>query len=120
MKALGCALLTFAFVAGLTACVASVHAATREKFVTVEGAVKNPGRIAFPPERHLTIVEAISLAGGHTGNADLTRVWWFKASPAGDPQKVVIDVTAILRGQAARVRVSPDDRVVLIGRDVNE
>ena len=35
-----------------------------ERSVSVTGAVNGAGRILFPPERGLTIVEAITLAGG--------------------------------------------------------
>ncbi len=89
--------------------------------VSVEGAVNQPGRIQFPVDRSLSLVDAISLAGGFTRNADLKRVWLIRREPSGATVKTVVNVDALMkrRDPAAPV-LSPDDRIVLIGRDVDD
>jgi protein involved in polysaccharide export with SLBB domain len=88
---------------------------------TVEGAVNRPGRVEFPQGRGLTIIEAITLAGGHTGNADLKRVWLIRTNAAGESAKTVIDVHALMKRRDGNVPAVRDgDRIVLIGRDVDE
>ena len=89
--------------------------------VTVEGAVNRPGVVEFPQDRGLTIVEAISLAGGPARLADLKRVWLIRQSGSGAPVKTVIDVDALMKRRAADVpSVRAGDRIVVIGRDVDD
>jgi len=89
--------------------------------VSVEGAVNQPGRIQFPVGRPLTVVDAISLAGGFTRNADLKRVWLIRREPSGATVKTVVNVDALLKRRDPSAAVlSPDDRIVLIARDVDD
>lgn len=71
-----------------------------ERSVSVTGAVNGAGRILFPPERGLTIVEAISLAGGQHRVADMKRVRLTRKGPNGDPVTMSIDVDSIMKGGA--------------------
>lgn len=64
-----------------------------DRSVNVVGSVKNAGRVQFPQERGLTVIEAISLAGGHDRLADLKRV---KLTRKGDTREV--NVSAIMKG----------------------
>ncbi len=120
MKALYLSFSLAAFACALISARAADSSLDGNRFVAVEGAVQKPGRIQFPPDRHLSISEAISLAGGHTGNADLKRVWLFKATSTGEVSKLVVDVSLINQGKAKDIHLSPRDRIVLIGRDVAE
>src|SRR5688500_2841085 len=54
-----------------------------ERSVNVIGAVNTAGRIQFPQERGLSIVDAISLAGGQNRFADLKRVKLTRKNPNG-------------------------------------
>lgn len=71
-----------------------------ERSVSVTGAVNGAGRIVFPPERGLTIIEAISLAGGQHRVADMKRVRLTRKSAGGDPVTMTIDVDSIMKGGA--------------------
>ena len=89
--------------------------------VSVEGAVNQPGRIQFPVDRALTLVEAISLAGGFTRNADLKHVWLIRRDISGATGKSIVNVDALMKRRDSSVPVlSPDDRIVLIGRDTDD
>lgn len=71
-----------------------------ERSVSVTGAVNSAGRIIFPPERGLSIVEAISLAGGQHRVADLKKVRLTRKGANGELTTVVIDVDSIMKGGA--------------------
>ena len=108
----------------LVPCLLSAEAASLQlagAWVVVEGAVHRAGRIQIPTERETTLIEAISLAGGQTRNADLKRVWLIRTNREGQPEKTVVDLDSILK---ARKTSGPilrhGDRVVVIGRDVDD
>ncbi len=88
--------------------------------VSVEGAVNQPGRILFPVGRALSVVDAISLAGGFTRNADLKRVWLIRRDPSGATVKSVVNVDAMMKSGGSAPILAPDDRIVLIGRDTDD
>lgn len=89
--------------------------------VSVEGAVNHASRFAFPRDRTLSILEAITIAGGHTRNGDLKRVWLIRNNAKGEPVKTVINVDAIMKRHAPNdVLLNDGDRVVVIGRDVDD
>lgn len=71
-----------------------------ERSLSVTGAVNNAGRILFPQERGLTIVEAISLAGGQSRVADLKRVRLTRRGANGELNTQIVDVDSIMRGGA--------------------
>jgi polysaccharide biosynthesis/export protein len=59
-----------------------------DRSVSIIGAVNSAGRIQFPQERGLSILEAISLAGGHSRLADLKRV---KLTRKGETKEINVD-----------------------------
>lgn len=71
-----------------------------ERSLSVTGAVNNAGRILFPQERGLTIVEAISLAGGQSRVADLKRVRLTRRGANGELSTQIVDVDSIMKGGA--------------------
>ncbi|MES2694758.1 MAG: SLBB domain-containing protein [Verrucomicrobiota bacterium] len=118
-------LIALLFAAAVSSCFSASQdtptAAKELPGVTVEGAVSNPGAVKFPVGRALTIVDAIALAGGHTGKADLKRVWLIRLDASGKPEKTVIDVDAIIKGRTKiSLTLQDRDRIVLIGRDVDD
>ena len=99
----------------------SAVASKKAPSVTVEGAVNRPADVLFPQARELSIIDAISLAGGPTSNADLKRVWLIRKNASGDPEKTVIDVVVFWRDHTLKApTLRSGDRVVIIGRDVDE
>ena len=80
-----------------------------DRSVNVTGAVNNAGRVQFPPERGLTIVDAITLAGGHNRYADLKKVKLTRKGPDGEPDTRDIDVQAIQNKGARDIPLEAGD-----------
>jgi polysaccharide export outer membrane protein len=81
-----------------------------ERSVNVVGQVNNAGRVLFPQEKGLTIVEAIALAGGQTRLADLKKVRLTRKSADGETLVEEIDVDALMkRGGRDAVQLQRDD-----------
>ncbi|MBI5690767.1 MAG: polysaccharide export protein [Verrucomicrobia bacterium] len=81
-----------------------------ERSVNVLGQVGKPDRVLFPPEKGLTILEAITLAGGHTRLADLKKVKLTRKQENGDTEVMEIDVDALMkRGGRDAVQLQKDD-----------
>jgi polysaccharide export outer membrane protein len=78
--------------------------------VDVMGAVNKPGRIQMPAGRPMTIVDAISLAGGQSRLADLRKVKVNRASPSN--RVLLVDVDAVLKNR------EPAENVLLEVGDV--
>ena len=73
--------------------------APERKFVTVLGAVKEPGRFPLPGEGRLTLIEALGEAGGHLRLADLKKVQVTRVHPVTRATEVaVVNIDALLRG----------------------
>ena len=68
-----------------------------DRSVNVIGNVTNAGRVQFPLERGLTIIEAIALAGGQTRLADLKKVKLTRKKENGDTEVQEIDVDALMK-----------------------
>jgi polysaccharide export outer membrane protein len=81
-----------------------------DRSVNIVGSVKSAGRVQFPQERGLTIMEAISLAGGHDRLADLKRV---KLTRKGETREINVD--AIMKGNSREaqetIELEPGDVV---------
>lgn len=81
-----------------------------ERSVSVIGQVSNAGRVLFPPEKGLTILEAIALAGGQTRLADLKKVKLTRKSETGETVSEEIDVDALMkRGGRDAIQLQRDD-----------
>ena len=68
-----------------------------ERSVNVVGQVNKPDRVPFPQEKGLTIIEAITLAGGQTRLADLKKVKLTRKQENGDTEVTEIDVDALMK-----------------------
>ncbi|MFH2204451.1 MAG: polysaccharide biosynthesis/export family protein [Elusimicrobiota bacterium] len=66
------------------------------KQVYVLGQVKNPGSYPLPTEAPLTVIEAISLAGGFTEYASIDRTRVIRKSPDSS-RAFMIEVSAIMK-----------------------
>jgi polysaccharide biosynthesis/export protein len=86
-----------------------------ERSVNVFGAVNTAGRKQFPPERGLTILDAISLAGGQNRLADLKKVKLTRNNADGEPVTITVNVDEIMKGGGRDpVQLQPDD-VIYVG-----
>lgn len=82
-----------------------------DRSVNVTGAVNTAGRVQFPQERGLSIVDAITLAGGHSRLADLKKVKLTRKKADGDSDVEVVNVDAIMKGGARDVALDAGDAV---------
>lgn len=81
-----------------------------ERSVSVMGAVNNAGRVLFPGERALDILEAIANAGGHSRIADLRKVKLTRKNASGDTITQEINVDDLMkRGGRDAVRLEKGD-----------
>jgi polysaccharide biosynthesis/export protein len=65
--------------------------------VNVLGSVNNPGAVPFPPEQKLTLLDAITRAGGFNRLADRKRVKLTRANG----ENVIVNVDQLIGGSAA-------------------
>lgn len=80
-----------------------------DRSVNVTGAVNDAKRVQFPPERGLTIVDAITLAGGHNRYADLKKVKLTRKGADGESETRDVDVDAIQKKGARDIPLEPGD-----------
>lgn len=80
----------------------------RSKRVTLLGQVQKPG--SFPLAPGMTLLQAISLAGGMTSIAHATRVNLTRTTKNGT-KTVVVDVEEIYEGRASDIPLQAGDRV---------
>ena len=83
--------------------------------VTVDGAVKQAG--TFPITGPLTLMQAVSLAGGTSEDANIKRVAVFRQIQ-GVRQAAAFDLASIRHGESPDPRVYPGDIVVVDGSSI--
>ena len=66
--------------------------------VNVIGQVNKPGIVVFPPEEEMTLLEAISLAGGFNRLADKRKVTLTRNLPNGKTETFTIDTSKLIAG----------------------
>ena len=71
-----------------------------KRYVNVLGQVTTPGQVQFPQEQGLTLVEAISRAGGGTRLANLKKVVLKRAKPDGTTEAITINVEDLQKGDS--------------------
>lgn len=81
----------------------------RSKRVTVHGQVKNPG--SFPLQPGMTLVQAISQAGGVTALGLVEQVRLTRALKDRKSLTVVVDLEAINAGQLEDIPLQASDRI---------
>ncbi len=69
-----------------------------KRTVDVQGQVGSPGAIEFPQEKGLSLLQAITRAGGFTRLADKKRLMLTRRSPDGTAKTFIINATEIIDG----------------------
>lgn len=82
--------------------------------VNVLGAVNTPQAVEYPPEQRLTIVDAISRAGGFNRLADRRRVRLTRTLADGRVENSVINIDDLMSGVAKDPLVLRKDDVVFV------
>lgn len=89
-----------------------------KRFVKVFGAVNSPGVVVFPPEEGLTLLGAISRAGGFSRLADNKKVILTRTNPEGRTETLTINADDLLkRGTGEDVPLLPDD-IINVGERI--
>jgi polysaccharide export outer membrane protein len=81
--------------------------------IFVSGAVAKPNLYEVPRDQPITVLKAITLAGGTTERAAESRVQVLRAGPGGQKVALAVDLRKIKRGKANDVVLQKDD-VVLV------
>jgi protein involved in polysaccharide export with SLBB domain len=76
--------------------------------ITIMGQVAKPG--VFPYTTGLTLIQALSQAGGPTGIANLDKVNLTRRTPGGS-RTVVVSIGTIMEGRSADVPLQSGDRI---------
>jgi polysaccharide export outer membrane protein len=103
----GSALPELKLIAGDTLLVPS----QKERFA-VFGAVGRPGVLDFPEGEKLTLIDALSFAGGPVPSANLKKAHLIRTSDSGTPEATELNLEEILSGKApaaGRVPLRPGD-----------
>jgi polysaccharide export outer membrane protein len=79
--------------------------------VNVFGAVNQPGSVVFPPERELTLLDAIARSGGFSRLANRSKVSLTRTQPNGETVNYVINADQLVGGDS-------DNRVPVQNGDV--
>lgn len=77
-------------------------------YVNVIGSVGNAGPFAFPPELGMTLMDAISKAGGFTRLADKKKVALTRTVD-GKTERTIVNTEDILKGTAKDIPLIKDD-----------
>lgn len=78
----------------------------------VSGEVHRPG--AYPVEENMTLLHAITLAGGFAQSGSTGTVKLLRPQPGNGKSEVIeADITAILNGESQQVMVFPGDTIVV-------
>lgn len=85
-----------------------------KRTVSVLGAVNNPGAIPFPLEEGMTIVEAITRAGGHNRYADLRKVQLSRKDANGETVSNTINVKDLMDGSSKEKWPLQRDDVIFV------
>lgn len=80
----------------------------RSKHLVILGQVSKPGRYTFTPG--ITLLQAVSLAGGFNATAKSDRVLLTRKTKKGT-QSVVLSVDAITEGHSPDIPLQADDRI---------
>ena len=81
-----------------------------KRSVNVLGSVNGQGQVQFPPEQGLTLLDAISKAGGFSRLADRKRVKLTRTSPDGKKETLIINADDIAGGATTETwPLIPDD-----------
>jgi Periplasmic protein involved in polysaccharide export len=83
-----------------------------KRTVNVMGNVNNPGAVPFPQEQRLSLLDAITRAGGFNRLADRKRVQLTRAKPNGESETFEINADLLIRGTSSEAwLLQPGDNI---------
>ncbi len=81
--------------------------------IYVNGAVRQPGAKEFPEDEVITVLQAVTAAGGTTDRANESTVYVIRKLPDGGEQRLTVNLKRIMRGRAEDIRLEKNDIVVV-------
>ena len=90
----------------------------QKRAVNVMGAVNMPQAIEYPPEQTLTLLDAISRAGGFNRFADRKKVLLTRTFSDGRTEKYTINADQLISGTASERWVLLKDDVIFVPESV--
>ncbi len=81
--------------------------------VYVNGAVKNPGEVKYKSDDLMTVLQAVTKAGGATDRANESRVQVIRRNPDGGKQLFKVNLKKIKRGKDEDMMLQRNDIVVV-------
>lgn len=85
----------------------------RPIYVFVDGAVKTPGQVESKSSRPITLLQAISRAGGLTERANLRGVHVLRRTADGGQQRIPVNLRDIRKGKADDIDLVDGDVIVV-------
>jgi polysaccharide export outer membrane protein len=88
-----------------------VHVEKRDpKAVYVSGLVRNPGKVDFPVNQDLHLIDALALAG-HTTTQVADKVYVFRNLPEAERIRIQCSLSKLKRDPVDNIRLAPGDTV---------
>jgi polysaccharide export outer membrane protein len=89
-----------------------IYVTSQERIrIFVGGAVNNPNMFEIPKSEPVTVLKAITLAGGMTPRAAEKKVQIIRTEPSGHRISLMVDYRKVRRGKAEDPVLLPDDVV---------
>jgi polysaccharide export outer membrane protein len=85
-----------------------------KRTVNVIGAINSPGAVPFPQEEGLTLLDAITRAGGFNRLADRRRVRLTRTGPDGEAINFIINADEIIQGNTRETWPLQRDDVIFV------
>jgi polysaccharide biosynthesis/export protein len=85
-----------------------------QRTVSVFGAVNNPGPVVLPPERQLTLLDAIARSGGFSRLANRKLVSLTRTQPDGRTTNVTINADQMVAGDSAEPWLVKEGDVIFV------
>ncbi len=83
-----------------------------KRTVNVMGNVNSPGAVPFPQEQRLSLLDAITRAGGFNRLADRKRVQLTRAKPNGESETFEVNADLLIRGTSSEAwLLQPGDNI---------
>jgi polysaccharide biosynthesis/export protein len=81
--------------------------------IFVGGAVKNPSVYEVPKDEPVTVLKAVTIAGGTTDRAAEKKIQILRTDPSGHRVTLLVDLRKVKRGKAEDPILRPDDIVLV-------
>jgi len=85
-----------------------------QRTINVLGAVNSPGSVSIPPEKLITLLDAIARSGGFSRLANRNRVSLTRTQPDGQTVNFTIDADQLVSGDASNRSPVQDGDVIYV------